>query len=126
MSYKVISPFTDLQDGNHAYSVGDIFPREGVAMISEKRIAELASADNKQGRPLISNGETPKVEVAEEKPVVDAAPVDKKPQADMTAEDVKAMKYFTLKSVAEKHGIEVDGKKADELRAELIEKLGLE
>lgn len=125
MSYKVISPFTDLQDGNYAYSVGDIFPREGVAMVSDRRIAELASADNKQGRPLISNGkgivEVPKVEVAEEKEAPKATP-----QTDMTAEDIRSMKFFTLKSVAEKQGLEVDGKKADELRAELIEKLGLE
>lgn len=50
--YKVIKYFTDLQDSNHAYEVGDEFPREGMD-VSEDRIAELAGPDNKQGTPLI-------------------------------------------------------------------------
>ena len=50
--YKVIKSFTDLQDNNHAYSVGDTFPRDGVDVDAE-RIAELASDTNLQGVPLI-------------------------------------------------------------------------
>lgn len=50
--YKVIRFFTDLQDGKHAYKVGDIYPREGVE-VSAKRIAQLATAANRQGVPLI-------------------------------------------------------------------------
>lgn len=49
---KVIKRFTDLQDGNHVYRAGDIYPREGYTP-SEERIAELASDKNKQGTPLI-------------------------------------------------------------------------
>lgn len=49
---KVIKKFTDLQDGNHVYNVGDVYPREGYTP-SEERIAELASDNNKQGVPLI-------------------------------------------------------------------------
>lgn len=49
---KVIKKFTDLQDGNHVYNVGDVYPREGYTP-SEKRIAELASDKNRQGVPLI-------------------------------------------------------------------------
>lgn len=52
MMYKVIKFFTDLQDNDHAYSVGDTFPRQGVTA-SEERIAELAGSNNKQGQPLI-------------------------------------------------------------------------
>lgn len=52
MGYRVIKFFTDLQDNDHAYNVGDIFPREG-AKASKKRLAELASDKNKQGKPLI-------------------------------------------------------------------------
>lgn len=52
MMYKVIKFFTDLQDNDHAYSVGDTFPRQGVTA-SEKRISELAGSNNKQGQPLI-------------------------------------------------------------------------
>lgn len=39
--------------------------------------------------------------------------------------DVEKMPYFSLKAFATKHGIEADGKKAVELRAEIIEKLNL-
>lgn len=49
---KVIKKFTDLQDGNHVYNVGDVYPREGYTP-SEERIAELASDKNRQGAPLI-------------------------------------------------------------------------
>lgn len=52
--YKVIKAFTDLQDSNHAYSVGDTFPRNGVKVDAE-RIAELASDKNRRGVPLIEN-----------------------------------------------------------------------
>ena len=57
--YKVIKSFTDLQDNNHAYSVGDTFPHNGVEVDAE-RVAELASDKNRLGVPLI--------EAIEEKP----------------------------------------------------------
>lgn len=50
--YKVIRYFTDLQDSNHAYNVGDTYPRQGVA-VTGARVAELASAKNRQGVQLI-------------------------------------------------------------------------
>ena len=50
--YKVIKSFTDLQDNNYAYYVGDTFPHNGVEVGSE-RIAELASDKNRRGIPLI-------------------------------------------------------------------------
>lgn len=50
--YTVIRSFTDLQDGEHPYKVGDVFPRLGVDA-SNDRLAELASRENKQGVPLI-------------------------------------------------------------------------
>ena len=50
--YKVIKYFTDLQDNNYAYSVGDTFPRNGVDVGAE-RVAELSSDKNLQGVPLI-------------------------------------------------------------------------
>lgn len=57
--YKVIKHFTDLQDNSHSYSVGDTFPRSGM-VVTEKRLAELAGSDNKQGAPLIELVEAPK------------------------------------------------------------------
>ena len=58
--YRVINRFFDLQDNNHAYSVGDTFPRNGVEVDAE-RIAELASDKNRLGVPLIEEiAEKPK------------------------------------------------------------------
>lgn len=50
--YKVIKPFTDLQDGNHVYFSGEPYPRRGYTP-PEDRVAELAGKDNKLGYPLI-------------------------------------------------------------------------
>ena len=50
--YRVIKSFTDLQDNNYSYSVGDTFPRNGVEAGAE-RVAELSSDKNLQGVPLI-------------------------------------------------------------------------
>ena len=50
--YKVIKSFTDPQDNNYAYYVGDAFPHNGVEVGAE-RIAELSSDKNLQGVPLI-------------------------------------------------------------------------
>ncbi|MDW3871243.1 Rho termination factor N-terminal domain-containing protein [Staphylococcus saprophyticus] len=52
MTNKVIKYFTDLQDNNHEYNVGDDFPREGKE-VSEERLAELSTKNNRQGVPLI-------------------------------------------------------------------------
>ena len=58
--YKVIKSFTDLQDNNYAYYVGDTFPHNGVEVCAE-RIAELASGNNRIGVPLIEEvAEKPK------------------------------------------------------------------
>jgi hypothetical protein len=58
--YRVINRFFDLQDNNHAYSVGDTFPHNGVEVDAE-RIAELASNKNLLGVPLIEEiAEKPK------------------------------------------------------------------
>ena len=50
--YRVVHKFYDLKDNNHAYSVGDTFPHNGVEVGAE-RIAELSSDKNLQGVPLI-------------------------------------------------------------------------
>lgn len=52
MMYKVIKFFTDLQDNNYPYNVGDIFPRNGLDVLPS-RLKELAGKKNKQGEPLI-------------------------------------------------------------------------
>lgn len=50
--YKVIKHFTDLQDNNFAYQVGDEYPRKGMSVLPS-RIKELAGKKNRQGCPLI-------------------------------------------------------------------------
>lgn len=50
--YKVIKRFKDLQDKNHVYNVGDIYPRDGLKP-SLNRFDELSSANNKRKQPLI-------------------------------------------------------------------------
>ena len=57
--YKVIKHFTDMQDNNFAYNVGDEFPRKGMSVLPS-RIKELAGSKNRQGCPLIE--EIPDVE----------------------------------------------------------------
>ena len=61
--YKVIKHFTDMQDNNFAYQVGDEYPRKGMSVLPS-RIKELAGNKNRQGVPLIEEipeaEETPK------------------------------------------------------------------
>ena len=54
--YKVIKYFTDLHDNDHAYSVGDTFPREGIE-VKQERLDELSGSGNKQNTPLIEKVE---------------------------------------------------------------------
>ena len=70
--YKVIKYFTDLQDDNHAYNPGDVFPRDGVE-VSEARIKELSSDKNKRKMPLIEEvkEDTP---AQKEQPEVESTP----------------------------------------------------
>lgn len=64
--FKVINYFTDLQDNEHPYNVGDTYPRDGVKATA-KRIKELSGSQNKQGKPLIKEvADEPKEEVKEE------------------------------------------------------------
>lgn len=66
----------------------------------------------------------PVITYVEEKPVKESA--DKPVLTDLvTKADVEKMPYFGLKSLATKNGISTDGKKAAELKAEIIEKLNL-
>ena len=57
--YKAVKAFRDLKT-NLVYSVGDTFPHNGVE-VDAGRIAELASAKNRLGVPLIEEiAEKPK------------------------------------------------------------------
>ena len=113
MGYKVIHFFTDLKDFNHAYHVGDVYPRMGVK-VSDARIAELASSKNKQGKPLI---ELEKVVEKKEESVS---------ESQFTKTDINRMPINELKALASANGIEgwVEMTGA-ELKRVLIEKFNL-
>ena len=65
--YRVIEMFTDLQDSNYRYNVGDVYPRTGYKP-SAKRIDELSGANNKRGKPLIKAAQESAESVTEGKP----------------------------------------------------------
>lgn len=50
--YRVVHFFTDLQDNEHPYNVGDTFPRRG-KRVSDERLAELSGTGNRQKVRLI-------------------------------------------------------------------------
>ena len=77
--HKVIKYFTDLQDNHYAYQVGDIFPHEG-KQVSDERLAELASADNRRGIPLIAKVEEDEAETEAIKEEAEEAEKPKKPK----------------------------------------------
>ena len=64
MGYVSIACWRDLDDG-HLYQQGDPFPHDG-RDISEKRIADLISTQNKAGFALIKAVEEPKEEIPQE------------------------------------------------------------
>lgn len=51
--YKVIYSFTDLQDSNRVYSVGDTYPAKDAESPGKSRIVSLLNGNNKIGKPLI-------------------------------------------------------------------------
>lgn len=65
MEYRVIKKFTDLQDGNYVYNVGDTYPHKGYTP-SEERITELAADKNRQKTPLIAEILSEDVEISSE------------------------------------------------------------
>lgn len=69
--YRVVAIFADLQDREHVYYPGDAFPRDG-AEVSEERLRELSTANNRLGKPLIE-----KVEKKVEAPIKDAKDEEK-------------------------------------------------
>lgn len=77
---------------------------------------------NVKGRPEVKPLE--RLEKPVEKPVEEPV-VAKVEEAEVTKAEVEKMPYFGLKSLATKHGIDTDGKKAAKLKEEIIEKLSL-
>ena len=97
MSYKVIHYFTDLQDFNHAYKVGDDYPRLGLD-VSEERLKELSSKNNKQGKPLIQK-------VKEKNFLDEFAEKEEKSEIMYTKTEINRMSASELKELAKRKEI---------------------
>ncbi|MGN0378533.1 MAG: hypothetical protein ACI4EU_02985 [Butyrivibrio sp.] len=112
MTYTVINFFTDLQDFNHPYSVGDTFPREGMKA-TEERIKELSGSKNRQGKPLIKA----------DRPVSDEETI--KPFS-YTKTEINRMSTSELQKVASENGIKgAKDMTGSELKKVLIQKFEL-
>lgn len=117
--YEVIRYFRDAQDNEYAYHEGDIYPREGHT-VSDVRLKDLLSGNNFQQVPLIKRVDAVgKVKKAAKKAESETV------EESFTREDIMKMPFMKLKSVAKKNGVEVEDRKAEDIRLELIEKLEL-
>lgn len=89
--YKVIVRFTDLQDNNHLYEVGDTYPREGYSP-SAWRYRELSSTKNKRGVVLIEKESEPVTEAEEDiTEIVTAEPVEEEYTEENATEDAETV-----------------------------------
>lgn len=121
MQYVVTRYFTDAQDNEYAYHEGDIYPREGHT-VSEARLKDLLSGNNFQRIALIKRVE--KVEAPKKKVVQEE--VQDNENVVWTEDEINKMPFMKLKAIAKQNGIDVEDKKASEIREELIEKLAKE
>lgn len=125
MSYKVIHSFTDLQDFNHPYKVGDAFPRLGLK-VSEERLKELASKNNKQKKPLIEEVEEPKEKNFLDEFAEKMNPPVESEEVAYTKTEISRMPTAELKELATREGIDgAEDMTGAELKKVLIDKFGL-
>lgn len=114
--YKVMHVFADLQDNSYIYHEGDIFPREDVHP-SEKRLYELSSKYNLQGKPLIEYVENDVQEVEEN---------SDENQKKYTKTEINRLSTADLRELAKEYGIEdAENTSGANLKKILIEKFRL-
>lgn len=118
--YEVIHYFTDLQDNEYPYNVGDKFPRNGLT-VSEERLKELSGKNNKQHKPMIKF-------VEEELPFTDNNIELEEDSAEKkyTRSDIQRMNKAELQEIARNTGVEgVDDMTGAELKEYLLNVFGL-
>lgn len=98
--YEVIHYFTDLQDNEYSYNVGDIFPRDGLT-VSEERLKELSGSNNKQHKPLIKFAEE-ELPFSDNEIELENDSVEKK----YTKTEINRMSTAELQNLAAAEGIE--------------------
>lgn len=124
-TYKVIRYFTDLQDNDHAYNVGDTFPRNGMT-VKQSRFDELAGNSNKQGRPLIEKVEEDDFSQYMNAPTSVVSPVvaEKRNNTKITKRDIERMPVAKLRELGKENGIDnADDISGFVLKKMLVEKL---
>lgn len=105
--YEVIEYFEDLQDSNHPYCVGDIFPRSGL-VVSKERFEELSSTNNRRGIKLIQRAK------------------EKTKSEEFTKSSINKMSLAELRTLAGEVGIAgYDSLKNASLKKQLIEHFNL-
>lgn len=118
--YEVIHYFTDLQDNEHPYNVGDIFPRDGLT-VSEERLKELSGSNNKQHKPLIK--------FVEEEPPFSDKDIELEEDSEgkrYTKTEINRMSTAELQNLAAAEGIEnAFETSGNELKKILAEHFGL-
>lgn len=124
--HEVIHFFTDLQDSNHPYNVGDKFPRDGMT-VSEERLIELSGNNNRQRKPLIKKvAETVGDILPKDGKDDNAKYYDEQPRKQYTKTDINRMLTSELQTLAAESGIEnAFEKSGGELKKLLIQKFGL-
>lgn len=116
--YEVIHYFTDLQDNEYPYNVGDAFPRDGLEA-SEERIKELSGNNNKQHKPLIKFVEE---EFSDNDIELEEDSVEKK----YTKTEINRMSTAELQNLAAVEGVEnAFETSGNELKKILAEHFGL-
>lgn len=114
--YEVIHYFTDLQDNEYPYNVGDIFPRDGL-MVNEERLKELSGSNNKQHKPLIKLVEE-EIPFSDNEIELENDSVEKK----YTKSEINRMSTAELQNLAAAEGIEnafeTSGSKLKDILAE--------
>ena len=68
---------------------------------------------------------TPKKEKKVEKPIEKPEVAVNTGEVVWTVDEIQKMPFMKLKSIAKRNGVDVDDKKAEDIRSELIEKLGI-
>lgn len=123
--YIVVNKFEDLEDNKYLYNVGKIYPHEK-RDISEKRIKELSSKENKLKKVLIK--EVDILELSQEQlcevATIEGIDLKKLILAKLTSEDNKVSDDKKIKEVqrkAKKLGIEFSNDMSIEELNKLIE-----
>lgn len=124
MEYEVINYFTDLQDFDHPYHVGDKFPRDGMK-VSEERLKELSGSYNKQHKPLIKAVEDETQEFSDDDIILETQKEETE-EKQYTKSEINRMSTADLQELAFNNGFEnAYEMTGGELKKTLIEYFGL-